>query len=602
MPGIVGIISRHPYEGTERDLKLMVESMRHEEYYTGNQYVSHDLGLHVGWLCHPGSLGESMPLISHDKRIVLIVLGEHFSHLCRPVSPARNAGVAGQDLLQLYQESEKKFLNHLNGWFCGIAVDLRLGRITLFNDRYGMGRVYFHENAEEFIFASEAKSLLRIRPSLRAIEPAALAQYLRCNCVMGNRTLFKGVSLLPGASSWTFNRSVTPGKGTYFDFAEWEQQPALQSEELHQRFGETVSRVLPAYMNGTQRVGLSLSAGIDTRVILAAMEQEQSLPCYTFGGLWGETIDIRTARKLARICGVPHKVIRIDERFFQDFPSYARKTVYISDATHDVLGAHDVYFNQVARNIAPIRLTGKFGSEVVRVRRLISFGDFPRHLVQPGFAPYLADVPSFDQVSQRTHPLTRVVSEEIPWSEYGRVSVEQSEVILRTPYLDNELVKLMYRTPSALRRSRDLQARYIRKKDHALLGVPTDMGRVREDSDLMGRIAHYMFRAWFKEEYIYLYTMPHWLTWLDRRLEKLRPERLMAGRHKFEGYRIWFRTYLADFIRDLLLNPQARCTDFFDRAWLEKVVTGHTAGTHNYLMELNKILTVELICSSLLGS
>ena len=50
----------------------------------------------------------------------------------------------------------------------------------------------------------------------------------------------------------------------------------------------------------------------------------------------------------------------------------------------------------------------------------------------------------------------------------------------------------------------------------------------------------------------------------------------------------------------MLLNPNASCTEFFDKAWLEKVVARHTAGTHNYLSEINKMLTVELICSSLL--
>lgn len=604
MPGIVGIIRRRPYEGIDRDLRLMVESMRHEKFYVGNQYVNQDLGLRVGWLSHPGSLGENMPLISRDKRRVLIIGGEHFSHSHKAVAPNGNGFHDGRahDLLRLYEESADKFFNSLNGWFSGVAVDLDLGKVTLFNDRYGMSRVYLHEGAEEFIFASEAKSLLRIRPSLRVIEPAALAEYLRFNCVMGNKTLFKGISLLPSASAWEFAGRVAPQKRAYFDFADWEGQPNIASEEFHKRFEETVSRVFPAYMEGPQQVGLSLTAGLDTRMLLAdARQQERSLPCYTFGGLWGETFDIRAARKLAGICNQSHEVIRINERFLQEFAGYARKSVYLSDGTHDALGAHDVYFNQMARGIAPIRLTGKFGSEVVRTRRLIPSGMFPQHLVQPWVVPFLDQALSIDQISKRTHPLTRVVAEEIAWYEFGRVSVEQSQVTLRTPYMDNELVKLMYQAAPALRSTRDLQARYVRQKDQEVSDVPTNMGRVRENGQLMGRVAYGMYWALFKAEFIYLYATPHWLTRVDRKLEKLKPERIVAGRQKFEGYRVWFKTHLADFIRDTLLNPQAQCTDFFDKAWLAKVVGGHTAGTHNYLTEINKMLTVELICSSLLG-
>jgi asparagine synthase (glutamine-hydrolysing) len=605
MPGIAGIITRQPNEGVDRDLRLMVESMRHEAFYVGNQYVNKDIGLHLAWLSLPGSLGEHMPLVSQDKRLVLIVVGEHFSHSTKSTTPnsrwARSA--EAHDLLELYQESEDKFLNSLNGWFCGVAVDLGQRKVTLFNDRFGMSRVYLHEGTDEFIFASEAKSLLRIRPSLRSIAPEALAEYLRFNCVMGNKTLFKGISLLPGASSWTFAGHVPPQKRAYFDFADWEQQPTIGSEEFHAKFEDTFSRILPAYMGGSQQVALSLTAGLDTRALLADTRQQQlSLPCYTFGGLWGETFDIRAARKLAGLSNLTHEVIRINERFLQEFPSYAHKSVYISDGTHDALGAHDVYFNEIARGIGPVRLTGKFGSEVVRTRRLIPSGTFPRHLVQPWLVPLLDEARSIDQLSKRSHPLTRVAAEEIAWYEYGRVSVEQSQVTLRTPYMDNELVKLMYQAAPTLRASRDLQARYVRQKDHELAEVPTNMGRVRENGQPIDRVAYGLYWALFKVEFIYLYSTPHWLTRVDRKLGKLQPERLIAGRQKFEGYRVWFKTHLADFLRDTLCNPQALCTDFFDKTSVARVVGRHTAGTHNYLSEINKMLTVELICSSLLRS
>lgn len=603
MPGIVGIIRRQPYEGIDGDLDKMLAAMRHKAYYAGDKYVNRDIGLHVGWWSHPRCLGAQMPLIAQDGGVILIVIGEHFSHSCASVpkhgKEADDRTV--QDLLRLYRESENGFFNSLNGWFCGVLVDTHLGRTTLFNDRYGMGRIYCHEGNDEFIFASEAKSLLRIRPALRAIEPESLAQYLRFNCVMGNKTLFKSISLLPGASSWSFSGSVIPEKGRYFDYATWEQRPAVAAAEFHEKFDELVSGILPSYMDNEQSVALSLTAGLDTRAILAAArERRQGFPCYTFGGLWGETFDIRTARKLAAACDWPHETIRIDERFLREFPHYAKQSVYISDGTHDALGAHDVYFNEVAHKIAPIRLTGKFGSEVVRTRRLIPSCNFPRHLLQPGFLPILDKTPDADHFTQRIHPLSRVVAEEIAWYEFGRVSVEQSEVILRTPYMDNELVQLMYQAPPGLRDSRDLQAKYVRRKSEELADVPTNMGRVRQNGQLTGTIAYSLFWALFKAEFIYLYATPHWLTRLDRKLEWLKPERIIAGRQKFEGYRIWMKTHLAEFIRDVL-NSRARCTDLFDKAWVEKVVVRHTAGTHNYLNEINKMLTIELIYSSLLS-
>lgn len=581
----------------------MLESMRHEPFYVEGQYSNPEVGIYLGWLSHPRSLGESMPLISSSRRGCLILAGEHISHSRKPVSSNGHKIVDSnlRDLLKIYEESGDQFIDRLNGWFCGVAVDLNRRKVTLFNDRYGMSRVYVYEGEDEFIFASEAKSLLKIRPALRAIDPAALAQFLRFNCVLGNKSLFKGISLLPPASSWSFNGDAVPQKQSYFDFASWEVQATLKREEFYEKFEQTVSGAFPAYMEGTQPVALSLTAGLDTRVILAAArEQQRVLPCYTFGGTWGEIFDIRTARKLAAVCHQPHEVVTLNDQFLQEFPKYAQKSVYISDGAHDVSGAHDVYFNKMVRNLAPIRLTGKFGSEIIKIRKLIRTGDFPRNLLQSSFAPFLDGAATFAQVSKRKHPLSRVVAEEIPWYEFGRVAIEQSQTILRTPYMDNELVKLMYQAPPEVRSSRDLQMKYVMDKSRELAAFSTDLGRIGYRNQFATKVSSISMWALFKLEYTYLYPLPHWLTWIDRRLEKLRPERLFAGRQKYEAYRIWFKTHFSGFIQDTLLNPRARCTEFFDRNGLAKVVKGHIAGTHNYLREINKMLTVELIYSSLL--
>jgi asparagine synthase (glutamine-hydrolysing) len=604
MPGITGIIRRERYDGIERDLQLMTEAMRHESFYVGNRYINRELGVYVGWMAHPNTLGAHMPFVSADNQLVLIITGEHFpTHRRGSVSECSyDVLKETEQFIACYTKSEDKFLNSLNGWFSGIAIDLAQRKVTLFNDRYGMGRICWYQGEEEFLFGSEAKSLLHVRPRLREIEHASLAEFLNFNCVMGDKTLFKGISLVPGGSSWSFIGSAVPLKRKYFDFAEWEEQSMLPAREFYSRFKETVSTVFPVYAAGPEAVGISLTAGLDTRLILSSlMGCDNELPCYTFGGLWGETYDIRTARRLAQIWDQPYDAIRINEEFLRDFGSYAEKSVYISDGTHDALGAHDVYFNQMARQIAPIRLTGKFGSEIVRTRRLIPSWTFPRHLVQPDLARCLDDAQPFRQLRGTTHPLTRAASQEIAWHEYGRVSVEQAATVLRSPYLDNELVKLMYQARPELRNARELQARYVVENGPSLAALPTNLGPIWPDRKLLSKATYLPLWMMFKVEYLYLYATPHWVTWVDRKLSKLRLERILAGRQKFEGYRIWMKTHMADYLREVLLQPSSQLTEFFHKAGIAKVVTGHVEGTHNFLYEINKILTVELVCSELLS-
>ena len=111
---------------------------------------------------------------------------------------------------------------------------------------------------------------------------------------------------------------------------------------------------------------------------------------------------------------------------------------------------------------------------------------------------------------------------------------------------------------------------------------------------------YFWFRALFKVEYIYLFATPHWLTYIDRTLARLRLERILAGRQKWEGYRLWIKTHFADFIQETLLSPKAQYTNLFERTAVEQMIKRHIAGTHNYLNEINKVLTTELIYSSLL--
>jgi asparagine synthase (glutamine-hydrolysing) len=583
----------------------MLGAMRYNDRYLHGTFADRECGIRIGWTCHPGSFAEGMPLVSQNGDTVMIFSGENFEEpglvkrLSRAISDKNSAKAAY--LLELYAELGEKFFGQLNGWFAGVIIDRRSRRVTLFNDRYGMGRIYYHAGPDEFLFASEAKALLQVRPALRAIEPDRLAEYLRYNCVLGNRTLFSGISLLPKASAWSFEQNTSPRKRQYFDFSEWESQPRLEDEAFYNQWANTVARVFPHYAQEGDKVALSSTAGLDTRLIMAGLrDQIKQHPSYTFNGAWGELFDVRTGRKTASVYNQTHQSISINEEFLSGFPDYARRAVHISDGTHDAFGAHDVFLNEIAREIAPIRLTGKFGSEVVRVRRLVPSRTYQPGLLRDDLRTIVEELPTFADTNPQGHALTRVVTEEIPWHEHARVAVEQSQLVLRTPYMDNELVKLMYQSPGGSRAAGDLQERYVRERAPEFARDITNMGRFSSSNPLVTKFFYYLFRAYFKVEYVYLHVTPHWLTRFDRKLEHWHLERLLSGRQKWEAYRIWIKTAFAPFLRDTLCDPQAAYTQFFDYQTVRTMVERHIAGTHNYLEEINKALTVQLISSSLL--
>jgi asparagine synthase (glutamine-hydrolysing) len=190
--------------------------------------------------------------------------------------------------------------------------------------------------------------------------------------VLENRTLFEAIHVLPPASAWVFRNASIERKGAYFDPKEWEEQTALEPEAYYQELREVFSRTLPRYFDGPEKLGMSLTGGLDTRMIMAWHKSAQGdLPCYSFGGMFRDCEDVLLARQVARVCGQSHEVIEIGKEFLSRFPHYAERTVFLSDGCAGVNRSSDLYANERAAQIAPVRITGNYGSEILR--RMMAF-------------------------------------------------------------------------------------------------------------------------------------------------------------------------------------------------------------------------------------
>src|SRR5207245_110469 len=235
MPGITGIIGRGPPEGRHEALDLMVRVMQREAFYSSGVYRNERLGLAAAWVVHQGGFSDCNAVWNETKDIGLIFTGEEFSDPA-DISALRAKGHQfhaddASCLVHWYEELGPAFVERLNGWFSGLLVDLRQQQVILFNDRYGLSRIYYYENADGIYFATEAKSLLRVLPGVRQIDPDGLAEFSACGCVLQNRTLFPGVRLLPPASRWTFSQGQLERKEIYFQKETWESQPRLSEAE-----------------------------------------------------------------------------------------------------------------------------------------------------------------------------------------------------------------------------------------------------------------------------------------------------------------------------------------------------------------------------------
>jgi asparagine synthase (glutamine-hydrolysing) len=602
MPGITGIISKTPREKNERDIQLMVDSMLHESFYTSGIYTNDQLGVYAGWICHEGSFSDCMPVWNEKKNTVLIFFGENFTDLelfdqLKAKHHKFDKSNASY-LVHLYEENGIDFLQDLNGWFSGILVDIQAEKVFLFNDRYGMQRIFYYEDSNAFYFASEAKALLKVCPELREIDMKGLGEFLSCNSVLENRTLFKNIFLLPGASAWEFKPDGSLDKGCYFNPDIWENQPWLEKEFFYGRLKDTFAKVLPRYFRTNQQIGISLTGGLDTRVIMANMKMPPGkYPCYTFGGMYRDCYDVTVAHKVADACHQTHHVLHLDRQFLSDFPKYAEKVVYITDGCFGVSGAYEIYLNSLARDIAPIRITGNYGGELLRgIEGKLKATPPDEKLYSPDMNIHIKDAANTvsDLYTSSRHPMTTNMFKEIPWfRNHGFVS-EQSQLTPRTPYMDNDLVALMYRAPLNVRNTMELTLRLIADGNLALAAIPSDRGFGGNKRFPVSTVAKSYYEFLFKAEYAYNYGMPQWLAKIDHMFMSMHFEKLFLGQHKFAHFRIWYRDELANYIKSILLDEKTLSRPYLNRKSIEEMVRGHTKGYRNYTTEISTILTLEL--------
>ena len=171
---------------------------------------------------------------------------------------------------------------------------------------------------------------------------------------------------LPGAASWSFENGQCH-KGKYFSPEMWESQPTLTAEAFQSRLQETFKRILPRYLESDSKIGISLTAGVDSRMIMACLPQTRTIrSAIPFQGRT-ETHWMRDwPPAWQKHAAWNTKFCALVRDFFSDFASHVDRTVYATDGALGSLGAHEIYLNNQARVLSPVRLTGVFGGEILR--------------------------------------------------------------------------------------------------------------------------------------------------------------------------------------------------------------------------------------------
>jgi asparagine synthase (glutamine-hydrolysing) len=571
----------------------MLSAMHQEKFYCSGTHHCPELGVYAGWIAHEDAVAAAQPLHGESAERWLLLSGECLADEGPGSAESNPRQLDASRILQCYEEQDVSFLARLNGMFSGLLFDRRRRKVLLFNDRFGLERLYYCEKNETVIFASEAKALLRVLPETRALDDEAVMQFLAYGCTMRERSLFRNVRVLPGASLWSITDGCIASRTRYFLPEQWECQPALGETTFQSEFEEVFRNALPAYLASASRTGVSVTGGLDTRMIMACLPGSGQRPvCYTFAGMQGDTLDVRLGRQVAHACGLQHYTLRIGRDFLTDFGQWVDRTVNVTDGCAGAVAAHEIYLTALARRLAPVRVTGNYGSEILRGVSTFKPIDLHRGFLEPEFH---AGVRAQQQLTAGpVHPVTHAAFREIPWRLFGTLSAARSQVIFRTPYLHNSLVRLAYRAPARARASARAAILLVQRTNPALTDIPTDRGlllRPRRAAELLTRLHRELT---FKLDYLDKEGMPNWLSPFGAMTAALGGVGLL-GLHKFLPYRIWFRNSLAGYVHEVLTDARTRRMPYWNGHDLHRLAADHRAGRRNNLNEIHALLTLEAV-------
>jgi len=242
------------------------------------------------------------PLVSEDGPTRAWFDGDYY-----PTSIATSSIPPSADEIRELVSNSSVGLANIDGNFNLASYDPERRELILANDRLGFRPLYYAETTDWFAYAGEVKALLAIHDALPDLDEISLRQYFGFDHMLGERTWWKGLALLPPASVWRVSANGEL-RHQYWSFEAIQRDPhdpADVQAELSRLWTQDVSR---HSRPGT--MPLLLSGGQDSRLLLAELRaQGADLIAMTHGAEEGP--DVGIARRVAAISGIRHYVYNL---------------------------------------------------------------------------------------------------------------------------------------------------------------------------------------------------------------------------------------------------------------------------------------------------
>lgn len=308
------------------------------------------------------------PRVEESGRFVISYNGEVYNYIEIRVELEQKgytfeSGTDTEVILQAYVEWGISCLSRFNGMFAIAIFDNETQELFLARDRLGIKPVYYYQGANELIFASETKAILKGLSVLPELNVELIDDYMSFGYIPGENTLHKGIKrLMPGHYAIVKNDQLTTTQWWDLEFNNVEDKGfdyyVNESKAL-------LESAIDLRLRSDVPLGIFLSGGIDSSAVVGLLADKVKEPlktfsiAYDFGKSFDET---QYARMIAEKFGTDHHELKITPQQFADFiPEY----IHLMDEPVTEAAAISLFFvSKLAKEKVTVALSGEGSDEI----------------------------------------------------------------------------------------------------------------------------------------------------------------------------------------------------------------------------------------------
>jgi asparagine synthase (glutamine-hydrolysing) len=629
MGGLFGYTDSEGRTTAEAVFEAMASAMCHKEWYAVDRFIAPVEDMALGRVGINILNPEKQPISNENDSLMIFMDGELYNHadLRRELEDEGHIFRVGNDpelVLHLFEEKGDSFVSYLQGSFALAIWDQAAEVLTIANDRYRFRPLYYTHYDGKFVFAPEVKAILRAPGCKRVLDDVAVAEFFRFQQLLGEKTFFEGIQLLPHASILKYDaRADTLTITPYWDFDHIEINEDVSFDdavvETARLFREAVNRLTFS----DHRYGVYLSGGLDSRMILGFLDGKRFPVHSATYGIRGCGDEI-SARKVARKVGSQHHYYEfVNGKWVAEF---APLHVKLTECALSWMHSHGISTQDDLRQYVDVRLFGIAGEAILGGRCFrrgcvraadefalnqhlyhlyatekgnIFWEEEERYFYHPDYLPkvkglayesFLAEIAKFAKYDDLARRFAYFhISNRLMRMLAGHVVLGRSHFEDRLPFWDYRLFEFVNSLPPEYRMDRRLQLAVINRELPDLALVPRQPVNILPTHSVLRQKG---------------YTLQKGLARLiNKQIQDFLPEwipRFPTPLVDYCDYAGWLRRELRGWAEGIAFDDKTLQRGIFNPVYLRSIFNRHMAGVEDYTRKIAAVTSFELFLREML--